>query len=84
MKTPENNDLSYWPFIEKYYPNYDSCDAILLSDILSRKLNGDEVCEEDEEYIKDWDIKKELMELDKDLLCKAFTAFFKTTYSTKN
>lgn len=70
----------YWGFIGKYYPNYDHCDSILLSDILTRKLKGEEICESDEEYIKDWDVRKELMELDKELLGKAFENFFNTIY----
>jgi hypothetical protein len=51
------------------------CDNVLLSDILARKLNGGEVCESDEEYIKDWDVRKELFEVDKELLCEAFRVF---------
>ncbi len=73
-------DFDYWGFIVKYYPNYDHSDTILLSDILTRKLHGEEICEEDEEYIKDWDIKQTLMELDKEILGEAFEAFFDFTY----
>jgi hypothetical protein len=72
--------FDYWVVIEKYYPNYDSCDDVLLSDILTRKLNGEEICEEDEEYIKDWDVRKELFELDKRLLCEAFENYFDIIY----
>lgn len=35
------NPQNYWSFIEAYYPNYYSCDSILLSDILLRKLEGE-------------------------------------------
>ena len=76
----EKRNVDYWPFIEAYYPNYDSCDQILLSDILARKINGEEICEEDEEYIKDWDIRKELFELDKSLLCEALENYFDIVY----
>ncbi|TDE06749.1 6-phospho-beta-glucosidase [Flavobacterium hiemivividum] len=67
----ENNDYSYWTFIEKYYPKYYSCSDILLSDILNRKLNGEHVCEEDEEMIKDWNVKAELKELNKVIFSKS-------------
>ena len=71
-----NQSFNYWDFIEKYYPGYFHCDSILLSDILTRKLDGEEICEEVEEYIKDWDARKELLQLDKELLGKAFENFF--------
>lgn len=79
----ENEDKSkfdYWAFIEKYYPKYYSSDSVLLSDILIRKLGGKEICEKDEEYIKDWDVRKELFEIDKELLCEAFENFFNIVY----
>ncbi|QBZ98575.1 hypothetical protein [Flavobacterium sangjuense] len=80
-KDEENEPtFDYWRFIEQYYPNYDHSDSILLSDILTRKLSGQEICESDEEYIKGWDVRKELMELDKELLGKAFENFFNTIY----
>ena len=72
--------FDYWAFIEKYYPKYYSCDSVLLSDILTRKLDGEEICEKDEEYIKDWNVRKELFELDKELLCEAFENFFNIVY----
>ena len=72
--------FDYWAFIEKYYPRYSSCDNVLLSDILTRKLHGEEICEEDQEYIKDWDVRKELFEVDKELLCDAFENFFNIAY----
>ncbi|WP_291098762.1 MULTISPECIES: hypothetical protein [unclassified Flavobacterium] len=76
----DENKFDYWAFIEKYYPKYYSCDSVLLSDILTRKLAGEKICEKDEEYIKDWDIRKELFELDKGLLCNAFKRYFDTVY----
>ena len=78
----KRND-NYWSFIEAFYPNYDSCDRVLLSDILTRKLHGEKICEEDEEYIKDWNVRKELFELDKELLCEAFENFFNTVKKKK-
>ncbi|MFV8464093.1 hypothetical protein [Flavobacterium sp. LB1P62] len=77
MEAPKRDNFCYWTFIEKYYPKYYSCDNILLSDILNRKLQGEEVCEEDEEMIKDWDVKAELVELDKKIFLKALSNFLK-------
>jgi hypothetical protein len=76
----DESKFDYWAFIEKYYPKYSSCDNVLLSDILARKLNGGEVCESDEEYIKDWDVRKELFEVEKELLSEAFANFFNKQY----
>ncbi|TRX00629.1 hypothetical protein [Flavobacterium gawalongense] len=76
----DENKFDYWVFIEKYYPKYYSCDSVLLSDILTRKLHGEEICEKDEEYIKDWNVRKELFELDKELLCEAFENYFDIVY----
>ena len=76
----DETKFDYGAFIEKYYPKYYSCDSVLLSDILTKKLDGEEICETDEEYIKDWNVRKELFELDKDLLCEAFENFFDIVY----
>jgi hypothetical protein len=76
----DETKFDYWAFIEKHYLKYYSCDSVLLSDILTRKLNGEEICEQDEEYIKDWDVRKELFELDKRLLCEAFENYFDIIY----
>lgn len=81
--TPEKEDedkFDYWLFIKKYYPKYSHCNSVLLSDILTRKLYGEEISESDEEYIKDWDIRNELFEVDKELLCKAFENYFNIAY----
>lgn len=80
---PKEEEFDYWGFIIKYYPGYDHCDSVLLSDILTRKLHGEEICEKDEEYIKDWDVRKELMELDKELLGKAFENYFNQAYPSE-
>ncbi|TBX68731.1 hypothetical protein EZL74_08020 [Flavobacterium silvisoli] len=75
-----NSELEYWNFIEKYYPLYYSCDEVLLSDILSRKLNGEEISEEDERYIEGWNIKEELLKIDMELFEKASKNYFNQTY----
>jgi hypothetical protein len=74
--------LNYHPFIETYYPNYYSCDKILLSDILTRKLEGEEIDVKDEEMIKDWDVKEELLKLEKTIMQKAIDNYFEIKYST--
>lgn len=76
----DETKFDYWAFIERYYPKYHSCNNVLLSDILTKKLDGEEICANDEEYIKDWDVRKELFEVDKELLCAAFENFFKNLY----
>ena len=50
-----------WDFIEKYYPNYYSCDYILLNDIFTRKLNNEYVCNTDKIFLKTIDFRKELI-----------------------
>ena len=55
----------------------------MLSDILTKKLDGEKILEKDEEYIKDWDVRKELLEVDKELLCKAFENYFDSIYPEK-
>ncbi len=80
-KEKEDEDkFNYWAFIEKYHPKYHSSDNVLLSDILSKKLDGEKICKKDEKYIKGWDVRKELFELDKELLCDAFENYFETVY----
>tara|TARA_R110002033_G_scaffold52286_1_gene99532 strand:+ start:37 stop:279 length:243 start_codon:yes stop_codon:yes gene_type:complete len=76
----KNEATSYWSFIEKYYPNYHSCNDILMSDILSRKLEGEFISKEDEEIIKDWNIKVELLELDQKVFSKALESYLNITY----
>ena len=49
----DESEFDDWGFIEKYYPKYSSCESVLLNDILTRKLDGEEICEKDEEYIRD-------------------------------
>ena len=40
-----------WKFIEDYLPNYSSRDDVLCDDILYRYIDGDEVCQDDIEWI---------------------------------
>jgi hypothetical protein len=66
----------YWPFIEANYPNYYTCNNILLSDILTRKLENEQISQKDEEMIKGWNFKQELLELDKKIMAIAMENYF--------
>jgi len=80
MQTFIDEVFCYWKFIESYYPNYSTCDQILLSDILARKLEGAEIDKEDEEMIKDWNIKEELLKLDQSIMLEAMENYFEMKY----
>lgn len=69
-----------WSFIETYYPNYYSCESILLSDILLRKLEGEVIDANDEALIDGWDIKKKLIELDTMIMEKAMENYYAIHY----
>jgi hypothetical protein len=73
--------INYWSFIENFYPNYHSCNQILLSDILAKKLDGEQIDIKDEEIIKDWDVKLELLKLDQAIMQKAMENYFEIKYS---
>lgn len=83
MKLKEINHNCFWVFIEKYYPQYYSCNDILLSDILTRKINGETICNDDEEMIKTWDIKSELSALNEVILSKALKNYMSLTKNIK-
>ncbi|MBF2707482.1 hypothetical protein [Flavobacterium soyangense] len=84
IEKEDEDKFNYWVFIEKYFPKYHSCDNVLLSNILTKKLYGEKICKRDKKYIKGWDIRKELFELDKKLLCEAFENYFETVYPVIN
>ncbi|GGF00297.1 hypothetical protein [Flavobacterium limi] len=75
--------FDYWSFIYRYYPKFHQCDNVLLSVLLTRKLNGEEISESGEEYIKHMDIRYELFAINKELLCKAFENYFNIMYPEK-
>ncbi len=84
MQLQKNDSgFNYWNFIEKFYPNYYSCNDVLLYDILTRKLEGEEIDELDEQFIKGWDIKKEKLVLERVLLGKAVKSFIKTIFDNQ-
>lgn len=72
----------YWSFIEAYLPNYSRRDDVLMSDILARFLDDEEIAEEDADMInrvysnnKEL-VRKELLNLDKGLMAEAMEAYF--------
>jgi hypothetical protein len=75
MVSQQIDNYSYWTFIVKYYPQYYSCSDILLSDILTRKITGEQVSDEDEEMIKDWNVEAELSELNQIIFSKALNNY---------
>lgn len=65
-KTFQELPKDYWDVIGKYLPNYYRSNAVLHSDILTRYVEGEEVNEEDLEWLpsdKD-EARKQLEELD--------------------
>ncbi|MCW2118832.1 hypothetical protein [Flavobacterium sp. 7A] len=75
MTTQNNPNQINWSFIEQYYPNYYSSDEILLSDILSRKIEGQEIDPKDEEMILGWNVKEVLTLLDQKIYNKAMNNY---------
>jgi hypothetical protein len=55
----------------------------LLCDILTRKLEGEEIDEFDEQFIKGWDIKKEKMDLERKLFDMALEFYFENVLHSK-
>lgn len=83
IQKKEEDQFDYWGFIQKFYPKYYQCNSVLLSEILTKKLDGEEISLEDEEYIRNWDVRNELLEINKELLCKAFENYFSFMYPEK-
>lgn len=71
MHKPKTPNQINWSFIEQYYPNYYSSNEILLSDILSRKLEGQEIEPKDEEMILGWNVEEVLTSLNQKIYNKA-------------
>lgn len=74
-------DFSYLRFIENYHPRYSSDDRVLKCDILFRYLDGDEVSDDDLEWIRhDFADKKgvldELKRMEVQLFSEALDNFY--------
>jgi hypothetical protein len=84
----EESAFAYWAFIEQYLPDYSSRDDVLHSDILTRYLDGEEVCEEDLPWIAELgtreDVVAELIDIDSDLLQRALEAYLLERYKTQD
>lgn len=76
----EYSPTEYWNFIEKYYPLYYSCDNVLMSDILTKKLHGFPISPEDEAYIEGWNFKEELTKIETELFKIALENYFELVY----
>lgn len=82
--TEMNNDsyCSFWQFIAEWLPEYSSRDDVLESDILSRYVRNEEVCEEDLKWINQcYDgykrlVAERLIELETKFAKEALSAFY--------
>lgn len=72
----------FWRFIEEFLPNYYSRDDVLLDDILYRYVNGDDVCNEDMQWIRaeyNGDmrlVKEDLVRLEKGFIEESLNAYY--------
>lgn len=68
---------NYWRFIEKHLPKYSSNDDVLRSDILSRFIFDEEVCDEDYDWLPETKEEAQMMleEIDLELYNEAVKAF---------
>ena len=65
QELPDN----YWRVVERYLPGYTQSEEVLRSDILTRYIEDEEVCEEDLEWLPDSkeEAKRDLERLDLEL-----------------
>lgn len=72
----------FWQFICDYMPGYYTDDRILQDDILTRYIEGEEVCDSDIKWIEETfpsnkDIINELARLEAQFLNEAIHAYYK-------
>ena len=84
LKEKAEPEFDYWGFVQKYYPDYYHCNSVLLSNILTRIMDGEFDEEEDKKYLQNLNVRNELLEIDKELLSIAFENFFYTIYPEKD
>jgi len=53
---------------------------VLLSDILTRKLNGQEICQEDAKYIDGRNVKEKLLKLETALFGRDLENYFEIIF----
>lgn len=81
--------INYWEFIGQYLPKYHADNRVLMSDILFKYINDEEMSEEDIMYVereyhnKDV-VLKELKRLDLELLEESLDAFYKELKTCRN
>lgn len=78
----------YWQFICDYMPGYYNDDRVLQDDILTRYVKGEDVCDDDIEWIEktfptNKDIIDELARLEAEFLDEAIHAYYKE-YAKEN
>ena len=76
------NKYSYWDTVMEYLPNYHNRDDVLLSDILARYIDDEEVSDSDLEMIKKsygnnkQAVKQALFALDSRLIVEAMKTMY--------
>lgn len=82
MSNTTSNRYAYWDTIMEYLPYYHQRDDVLLSDILARYIDGEEVNEKDLQMIADnygnnkQAVKRALFELDSSLIIEAMKVMY--------
>lgn len=82
MPNTTSNRYAYWDTIMEYLPYYHQRDDVLLSDILARYIDGEEVNEKDLQMIADnygnnkQAVKRALFELDSSLIIEAMKVMY--------
>lgn len=77
-----------WHFVENYLPNYYSRDDVLIDDILYRYITGDEVCDEDMQWIQtefNGDkslVREELIKLEMGFVDESLHAYYEQFFAS--
>lgn len=82
MSNTTSNRYAYWDTIMEYLPYYHKRDDVLLSDILARYIDDEEVCESDLKMIEleygseKQAVKEALFRLDSQLIIEAMRVMY--------